>query len=82
MANVKYIETEKKTEDGEAIFHLVTNSKGRPPQFVKRGGRYIAVKELKQKAARDAKVAKKTNKVDKVEKKDVPENSSSTEAQE
>ena len=43
MAN-KYKATEQVTTEGEQVYHLQTGKKGRPRQFVKRGGKYKSLR--------------------------------------
>ena len=54
-----YVETDGKF-DGETVFHRLNGGRGRPAQFVKRGGKYVAVKDIKARAIKDAKTAAKT----------------------
>jgi hypothetical protein len=40
MATNKYIATDKRTDEGEVIYHLQTGCKGRPKMFTKSAGNH------------------------------------------
>ena len=40
--DISYVATDSKTEDGHVIYHRrIEGQKGRPAQFVKKGGEYV-----------------------------------------
>lgn len=38
-----YRATEKKDSQGRTIYHKIMKGRGRPPQFILKGGKYIAL---------------------------------------
>ena len=41
----EYVETAKRTDDGQVIYNGRTGRKGRPPEFTKQGDEMVAVRQ-------------------------------------
>jgi len=41
----EYVETQKRTDDGQVIYNGRTGRKGRPPEFTKQGDEMVAVRQ-------------------------------------
>lgn len=55
MSEIKYVATEKVTEDGKTIYHRLMGGRGRPARFVLDGEGYVPLaKPKKVKVAKTA----------------------------